>query len=639
MLSAIRTFAQSWPAKILMAILAVSFVGWGINTGANSVVGGDKVIKVGSRTIDSNAFRREYDTYKKRLEEQNGGQTISNEMAEENHLDSIVLNGVATREAFAELMSKIGVRPADKLLVEQIAKIPAFFDPITGRFDKDTFQKRLAENGLTPQMFDTVLRDEMAGQHWAAAVQNGLSVPRTYGALAAVFALESRDLSYFVVTPQSVPAPAKPTDAQLTTFINENKAQLTLPEMRVLTIVPFTPQAVAASVTSVDPAELKKRYEFRKDTLSKPETRSIVQIPVKDQAAAQAVAARLTKGEDPAAVAKSIGAEAIRFQDKPLTAISDRKVGQAAFKMASGQVAPVQGDLGLSVVKIMGVTPGTVVTLEEARPMLEAEIKKDMVAEKVYAQTQAYDDAHQGGASLAEAAQKAGVTAETLGPINNQGVDDKGRQIPGIPPKILEIAFSLPAGGESEVTELGEGAYFAVRVEKIVPAHVPPLDEIRPIVTQAYMQRELVKALEARATALSARVEKGETMQAVAASGGYPLAHVADLTRQTAASHQELGRELMARAFNAKSGEVWSARAPTGIAVGRVEKVSMDAGPTAAHLAEDNRGQLAQALFREMAESAQAYARADLKVKVNAERARAAVGFEPLKESKPEKKK
>ena len=640
MLSAIRNFAKSWPARILLAILAVSFVGWGINRGGVSAVTGDQVIKAGSRTVDSQEFRREYDNYKKRLEQQNG-QTITTEMADANHLDSSVLNGVATREAFAEMLSHAGIRPSDKLVLDQIQKIPAFFDPISGRFDKKTFQQRLGENGLTPQKFDTVLRDEMAAQHWAAAIQNGLAVPRSYGALASVFALESRDLTYFVLTPQSVPPPGKPTDAQLTAFINENKAQLTLPEMRVLTIVPFTAQAVAATVTAIDPAELKKRYDFRKDTLSKPETRTIVQIPVKDPPAAQTVAARLAKGEAPAAIAKSVGVDAITFDEKPLTAIADRKVGQAAFKMAPGQIAPVQGDLGLAVVKVVSVTPGREVTLEEARPMLEAEIRKDMVAEKVYAQTQAYDDAHQGGSSLAESAQKAGVTAQTIGPISAQGVDQQGRQLQGFPPKILETAFGLPAGGESEVTELGDGAYFAVRVEKIVPAHVPPLDEIRPIVTQVWMQRELVKALEAKAAALTARIQKGEPIQAVAASAGATLASVPGLSRQTANTHQELGRELLARSFGSKPGEVWTARAPNGIAVARVDNVRMDTGPTAARLAETNRSQLTQAVFREMAEAAQLYARNKLKVKLDPARARAAAGFEPVPEgkAKPGKKK
>ena len=630
MLAAIRNFAKSWPARILLILLAISFVGWGANQSGLSAISGNEIIRAGSRSIDANAFRREYDNFKKRAEEQQG-QPITQEVAEKNRLDTVVLNGVATREAFAELLSRAGVRPSDKLILDQIQKIPAFFDPITGRFDRKTFQQRLGENGLTPQAFDAVLRDEMAGQHWAVAVQNGLAAPKTYGALAAVFAMESRDLAYFALGPQSVPRPAAPTDAQLTAFMNENRAQLTRPEMRILTVVPFTPQSVAASTTGpIDPAELRKRYDFRKDTLSRPETRTLVQIPVKDQAAAQQVAARLRNGEAPEQVARALGVNAITYDEKPLTAIADRKAGQAAFRLQAGEVAPVQGDLGFAVVKVVSVTQGREVSLEEARPMLEAEIRKDMVTEKVYAQTQAFDDAVQGGAKLAEAAQKAGVSAQTIGPISAQGVDEQGQQYQGLPPKILETAFALPSGGESEVTELGEGSYFAVRVERVVPAQMPPLAEVRPMIARAWTEREIVRALEARANALTDRVKKGETLEAVAASAGVSVTRVPGLTRQTAQSQQQLGREVLGRAFASKPGEAWNARMPNAIAVGQVSNVRMEAGPTAGQMAEANRGELTQAIFREMAESAQAYARTKLKVRANPAKAREALGFTPL---------
>ncbi len=628
MLTGIRNFAKSWPAKILMAVLALSFVGWGVQQGGVAAISGDQVLKAGSRTISSNAFKREYENQKKRFEQQSG-QPITPEQADEGNLPAQVLNGMATREAFAELLSKAGIRPSDKLVLEQISKIPDFFDQITGKFDEKTFEQRLADNGLTPPMFDGALRDEMAVQHWIVAVQNGFSAPRSYGALGAVFALESRDLAYFVLSPGSVPPPAAPTDAQLTAFMRENKAAFTLPEMRALIIVPFTQDAAQAAVaaTALDPAELKKRFEFRKDTLSKPETRTLIQIPVKDPAAAQAVIARLARGEAPAAIAKSLGVDAITFDDKPLTAVSDRKIGLAAFKMAVGQVAALPGNLGPAVVKVVAINLGREVTLDEVRPAIEAEIRKDMVAEKVYAQTQAFDDAHQGGANLADSARQAGVPVQTLGPITAQGIDLMRRQYQ-LPPKILETAFKLPAGGESEITELGEGQYFAVRVEKIIPAHQQAINEIRGPLTEAWMRREVARVLEAKAQALVARARK-EPFDVVAASAGASVVRVTGLSRQTAQSRQDLGRELLGRAFAAKPGEVWSQPTETGLAIGRVDNVGMSGGPTAARLAEAQRGELSQALFREMAESAQAYARNKLKVKVDIDKARAAAGFEP----------
>ena len=633
MLTAIRNFAKSWPARILMAILAVSFVGWGVNRGGAAAVTGDQVIKAGSRTIDSIAFRREYEGYRKGLEQQNGNQPITPEMAEQNHLDSAVLNGLATRESFAELLNKTGVRPSDTLILQQIEKIPEFFDQVTGRFDKKIMRDILARNEATPKMLDAQIRDGIAVQFWGKGVQNGLTVPRSYGALGAVFALETRDLTYFALPKEAVPQPALPSDVQLKAFMAENKAALTLPDMREITLVGFSPATAAAAAGPIDPAELKKRYDFRKDTLSKPETRTIVQIPARSAADAQQAVARLAKGEAPAAIAKALGVVPVEFNDKPATAIPDHKVADAAFKATAGQVVTVQGDLGLAVVKVIAVTPGHEISMEEIRPMLEAEIRKDQAAEKAYAQSQAFEDARQGGASMADAAKKAGVIAQRTPPMTAQGAAPNGQPL-NLPPKILQVAFSLPAGGESEITELGEGVSFAVRVEKVIPAHVPPLDEIRPQVTAYWMQRELVKALEAKAKALSARVEKGESIDAVAASAGVPVVRVPGLSRQNAQAHPEVPQPVLGRAFGSKPGEVWTARAPQALVVGRIDNVRMEPSPGAAQLAEGSRAQLSEAVFREMGNAAQAYARTKLKTKVNAERARAAAGFEPLVKGK-----
>lgn len=637
MLSAIRSFAKSWVAAVLIGLLIVSFAIFGINDVFRGTVG-DQVIKAGSRVITSVDFRREYDDYRKRLEQQSG-QQITPELASQNGLDRQVLNGLATREAFAEMLSKMGIRPSDKLLVAEIQKIPAFFDPISGRFDRRTFEQRLGENGLTPEDFDRILRDQMAAQHWGAGAGEGLRAPRAYGALAAIYGLESRDIAYFNVTPANVTAVAPPTDAQLTQFMQQNAAQLTRPEMRVLTIARFTPQAAAAG--PVDQAELQKLYDFRKDTLSQPETRTVVQIPAKDAATAQQIQARLARGEAPAAVAKSVGVDAITYDNRPRTAIADRRVAETAFRLQPGQVAQAQGELGLAVVKVLSVTPGRAVTLEEARPMLEAELRKTAAAQKVYEQTQAYEEAHQSGADLAAAAQKAGVPVMTVGPVVQQGVDAQGRPVPGLTPAILDQAFSLPAGGESELVDAGGGEYFAVRVERIVPPAMPPLAEIRADLVRVWTAQETARRMETRANELAERIRKGEALTAVAASAGVSASQITDLSRQTAGQNQALSRELMGRAFNAKPGEVFVSRGREfAFSVGQVGAVRMQPGPTAAMLAEQSRSELASTIFREIADAAQNAARDKLKVRVDVNRARSAIGMEPLEtKGQAEKKK
>jgi peptidyl-prolyl cis-trans isomerase D len=413
-------------------------------------------------------------------------------------------------------------------------------------------------------------------------------------------------------------------------LMKENAQRLTLPEFRVLTVVQFSPQMVGANL-AIDPAEVLKRFNFKKDTLSSPETRTVIQVPAKDAATAAQIVTRLNKGEDPGAVAKSLGVETISYPAKPQSAIPDKKLAAAVFQLPPGQVASVTGDLGMAVVKVVSVTPGRTVTLDEVRPAIEAEVRKDAAAEKVYALTQAYEDAQKGGANLQVAAQKAGVAARTIGPISQGGRDQQGQQVPGLTQKLVETAWSLQAGGESEIEDAGNGEYFALRVEKIIPSALRPFAEIRPQLAQAWTQRELATRMEARADALAARVKKGETLEAVAASAGATVARVPGVSRQNASQNQVLSQDMLAKAFTSRPGDAFSATfSRFAYVVGKLEAIHTGDVATLAQMSEQVRPQMTQAFFREMGESAYIGARQKTKVTMDTNRAREAIGLEPL---------
>jgi peptidyl-prolyl cis-trans isomerase D len=630
MLSAIRRFAKSWVATLLFGILIISFAVFGIgNRDLFHAKISNAVVTAGSRSVGIPEYKRDFDGFKAQVEQQ-VGQPITPELAAANGLDRRVLEGIASSEAFAEMLTKIGLRPSDRLIAAEIQKIPAFFDQVTGRFDKQAYLRRLADNNLTAPGFEAKMRDQITEQQAGTGLVAGLRAPLAYAAMAAVYTLESRDVSYFGIEPTSVPQPPAPTDAQLTELMKENAAQLTRPEFRQLTVVRFSPSQVAANLP-IDPAELKKRFDFRKDTLSTPETRTVVQVPAKDAASATRIGQDLAKGADPAAVAKAAGVEAITYANKPQTAIPDRKVAATAFVTPAGQVAAVKGDLGYAVVKVLSVTPGRAVTLDEVRPVLEAEIRKDAAAEKVYALTQAYDDAHQGGANLAAAAAKAGVPTATLGPLAQNGRDTQGQPVQGLNQKLMEAAWSLPAGGESEVEDAGNGEYFAVRVEKIIPPAMPPLDEIRPVLARAWTQRELVKAMQAKADGIAALVKKGETLEAAAAAAGSTVTHVPGIDRRSAQQNAALSQDMLAKLFTARPGDVFTAQnSHFGLVVGKLDAVHTGDATTLARAAEQIRPQMTAGFYRELGESAHIFARQKVKVTIDANRAREAIGLEPL---------
>ncbi|MDP1618509.1 peptidylprolyl isomerase [Phenylobacterium sp.] len=632
MLTAFRAFAKSWVAALLIGLLIISFAVFGMSDVLQGQFSND-VIKAGDRTLSDTGFRRKYDQWRQQTEQQ-VGQPITPQMADENGIIPRLLEQIATSEALMAMLHKVGIRPGDSLVADQLRQIPAFFDPITGRFDSNLMAQRLSQADLTPDDFLVELKDEIAQQHFAAGLVSGLRAPRAYGALAAMIDREQRDLGYFQVDVNNVEEPALPTDAQLQAFMQENAAQLTQPEYRVLSLVRFAPRPQDFEV-EVTQAQLQERFEFRRDTLSQPETRTLVQIPAKDQAAAARIAQRLREGEDPGAVARDLGVDPIRYDGRPRTAIADRKVAEAAFALAAGEVStPIEGDLGFAVVKVTAVTPGRQPTLEDVRPMLEAEIREDAAAEKVYERTQAYEEAHIGGASLAEAAQAAEATVITLPAISEQGRTPEGQPVDGITPKVLETAFGLSEGGESDLTELAEGQYFAVKVERVIPAALPPLDEVRPLLARAWMQREMVRRLEAKAAELAELVRGGQTLEAAAGTIGARVTRATSLSRATAQQTEQLSEDMLVKAFSAEPDEVFTARAVDfAVVVAKLEAIRPGATAEIAAAVENGRGQASMALFRDIAEAASLSAREKVRVRIDENRARAVLGLQPRAET------
>jgi peptidyl-prolyl cis-trans isomerase D len=628
MFAAIRAFAKSWVAAVLIGLLIVSFAVFGLSDVFKAKIS-DSVVSAGSRQVSAADFKRMFENYKRQAE-QRSGQQISNEDAVKRGLDERVLNEIADNEALAELINRSGIKPSDKMVGKEISKTTAFFDPITGKFDERSYQQKLAENQLTPAKFETYLRDELAQSQYAAGIVAGLRAPRLYGALIAAFGLENRDISYFNVNPGMVAPMAPPTDAQLSAFIKENSAQLMSPETRALTIVRFSTKALMPSVT-INPADLEKLYAFKKDTLSTPEKRSLVQIPAKDAIQAAAIASRLGKGEDPAQIAKAYGFEPVVYDAAPKTAIVDPKIAEAAFGLKEGQVSgPVQGTLGLGVVKITRIVPGQTVALEAIRPQLEQQLRGDAAAQKVYDLTQKYEDAHTAGASLEEAAQKAGVTALSIAPVSPRGTTRLGQPVPGLSERLLRAAFALPEGGESDVEDEGSGEYYAVKVDKIVAPALPSVDDIRQPLTRVYMTREMTRRLQARADELVARIKKGERLEAVAASAGGKVGNAVGLDRATAGGNRTLSGEILNKMFSAKQGEVVTGQdVQFGIVVARLNTIRPGDAAQSARIAEGQRPQVTIQMFDEIGQLSRKAARSITKVKLDTARAKTALGVTP----------
>lgn len=625
MLTALRAFAKSkWAIGLLVLLALALLVTGGSQVDVLANLGPKHVVSAGDRSLTPVEFRSELDRIREQAQQQAGRALTFEELIADGGLRQY-LEQKSEQLGFMDWAWKAGIRPGKELILRQIRQAPAFFDNVTGQFSEEQYQSQLAENNATPAMFEAQLRDQYLTQHYGAALGAGMRLPRIYGAILASQALETRDARWFSLTQAMAGAAPAPTDAQLTAFMNQNAAQLRLPESRTASVVLFDDGAAPAVAPTA--ARIEERFNFRRDALSLPERRTFVTLTAPSRAAADRIAAALRAGQSPADVARANGIQPAEYVDTPRSALGDPAVAAAVFGLAANQVsAPVQAGVGFVVARVASIQPGRAATLTDVRDQIIQELRAEDARAAVFRRVEAYEKARQEGKTLDVAVREVGARVIQVPAIREDGKLRNGQDItPALPPQLIQTMWTLGQGAESEVVDMGQGQYFVVRIDQVLPAALPPLDGIRGPLAQQWTLRENARLLTVRANALAARVRGGEDLAAVAASVGASVQTATGLSRQAT---EQYGQGVIAGAFSSARGEPFSQQnAADSFVIGRTDRITGASPVLAAPMAEQYRQRMTGDHVNAVGEAALAAAAARSKVRYDEAVARIALGL------------
>ena len=625
MLTALRAFAKSkWAIGLLVLLALALMVTGGSQMDVLANLGPKHVVTAGDRSLTPVEFRGEMDRIREQAQQQAGRALTFEELIADGGLRQY-LEQKSQQLGFMDWAWKAGIRPGKELILRQIRQAPAFFDSVTGQFSEEQYQSQLAENNATPEMFEAQLRDQYLTQHYGAALGAGMRLPRIYGAVLASQALETRDARWFSLTQAMAGAAPAPTDAQLIAFMNQNAAQLRMPESRTASVVLFDDGAAPAAAPTA--ARIEERFNFRRDALSLPERRTFVTLTAPSRAAADRIAAALRAGQSPADVARANGIQPAEYVDTPRSALGDPAVASAVFGLAAEQVsAPVQAGVGFVVARVASIQPGRAATLTDVRDQVIQELRAEDARAAVFRRVEAYEKARQEGKTLDVAVREIGARVIQVPAIRQDGKLRNGQDItPPLPPQLIQTMWTLGQGAESEVVDMGQGQYFVVRIDQVLPAALPPLDGIRGPLAQQWTLRENARLLTVRANALAARVRGGEDLAAVAASVGATVQTAAGLSRQAT---EQYGQGVIAGAFSSARGEPFSQQnAADSFVIGRTDRITGASPVLAAPMAEQYRQRMTGDHVNAVGEAALAAAATRSKVRYDEAVARLALGL------------
>jgi peptidyl-prolyl cis-trans isomerase D len=238
----------------------------------------------------------------------------------------------------------------------------------------------------------------------------------------------------------------------------------------------------------------------------------------------------------------------------------DPAVAEAAFSLPEGGVSgAVQGRFGSVVVRVTKVQPESTKPFDE----VAAEVKRDIALERARGEIdKVHDEVEDLRASaqpLTEVARQRGLPLVSVPPVDRNGRDKAGNPVQTLPERdaLIAATFNSDVGADNEPLRTRSGGYVWYEVTAVEPARDKNLDEVRGEVAAQWRSEQISRQLGERARAIVERLDKGETLQAIAGELGLPAKSAADLAR--GAAKDDLPADVVNRIFAVPVGKAASA--------------------------------------------------------------------------------
>ena len=496
------------PAKVLLGLIALTFVGFGVSTVA--APGSDYIAKVGDEKISDHALN---------VALQNA------QAAGDNSGRDVIFNSLLQRAYLIQGAKMMGISVSNEQIKQIIVDDPGFHDA-SGKFSQAMFSQYLSQRNMNEDQFVEEIRQQFALQNLMNLVQNGTLVSDAQAAQLVNLMQSERTIRSFTFSPQAFAAQVKITDAALKSYYDAHQANYTIPEAVKIEYVALSSQDLAAK-QSVSEEELQKAFEQENAAAAPKREVAHIFFPVPQDASAAVDAAAKAEAEKVLAQVKAKPADfaalAKQYSKDPASAdkggnlgyvAKDGGLGEAfensAFSLQKGQISDVvKTDYGYHIITVLNTQDAPVLAQEKTR--LEAEIKQRKAAQAFnLAKEKLAEEAFNHPESLAAVAKAAGLKLEAP----DEWLTRENGKAAGMPDDLINTIFSdevLKKKHNSEPINVGENTVWVVRAKEVRPAEVETFEKAKEHVRTAYLQSEAGKLAEAKAKQTLVDLQSGES--------------------------------------------------------------------------------------------------------------------------------
>jgi peptidyl-prolyl cis-trans isomerase D len=583
MLASLRSRASSWVVKILFGFLVLSFAVWGIGDIFRGP-GQDTVIaSVGDIDIRAREFTTQLNRQIQGLNKAIGMELTDEQLRSMGLVDGI-LNNLIERSLFDAAAADLGLSVSNELVRDRILSTKEFKDE-DDRFSEFKFRRTLIESGYNEESYMVSLRQELSRIQLIDSIEAGVILPETILKPLTIYRWEKRAVDRVAIKAEDIPGFDSPEEALVRAYYEENPDSFQSPEYRSVTMIRLTAKDLANKI-SIAEEVLAQTYEERIDGYSSPSRRRLEQIHLENEKDIKRAAEALSKDENKGRKFLEMAEEITGRSEQTLNLgwnlredLPDEIV-EGVFALEEGDVsAPLKSPFGWHIIHVTGVEEESIQPFEEVKEGIREELAAEEALDALYEIIKQIEDEFAGGASLEKVADNLDLEVTRLKAIDAKGNNAEGGTIADLPgEKFTGTVFRTGEGEQADLVESEDDGFYVLRVDKIMPPGLIPLEKIHHKVVDAWRREQQQQSAKAQAILITDRVKAGEDITAVAGDLGLKVEASEPFTRD---GTDTIPPKLTIEIFASNIGHMGMAETKNGFVVARVANI--EAGDTASN--------------------------------------------------------
>jgi peptidyl-prolyl cis-trans isomerase D len=444
-----------------------------------------------------------------------------------------VLDELVTQHALVAQAKKMGIEVSDPEMFQTLQSLPWLYQGGTFVGVERASEVVQQQYGMTLQQFESMLRESLLLEKVRSIVTDGVQVSSEEVLQEFHHRNAKAKVDYVLFDPSQFMKEVKVTPEALEAYFKKDPSHYKLPEQRQVRYVLIDPDQVRAQV-KIDDAELREYYAQHLSDYRVPDRVKVAHILFKTTDKSPAEVATIEKtAADVLNQIRAGGsfAELAKKYSEDSTAQAGGELGwivrsqtvkefeNTAFSLKPGEVSGlVKTVYGIHILKIEDKQTAHLQSFDEVKEAIRADLEKQRLA-----------DAQQKLASDLEAqlktnpqqfdaiARQAGLEPKESPLFKyNQPVPDLGKA-----DAFENLSFQLRQGEVGGPVSIPKGETI-IQLTRIVPEHIPTLDEVRAMVEEDFRQAQSVELANAKAKQLAAQAKTGDFDKSAKAAGLTP---------------------------------------------------------------------------------------------------------------------